>query len=122
MTKFNIDYFNITYKKPDLTLIDISDSDWLLYQEIFRTRKMKPLTFYELVIAIVGFIKNITFNEIIKQNTIKINKKYFLYYKFNLDIFSYHLELHSFLNPKYDYINKNIIELLNINLEIDDFI
>ena len=122
MTKFNIDFFNITYKKPDMTLIDISDSDWLLYQEIFRTRKTKPLTFYELVIAIVGFIKNITFNEIINQYVIQINKKKFVYYTFNFDSFKYHLELHSFSNQKYDYIIDKIGRHVNINLNIDDFI
>lgn len=122
VTKFNIDYFNITYKIPDLRLIDICDADWMLYKKVFRISKKKPSNFYELIIAIVGMIKNITCNEIIKQKKFNIDKKQFIYYTFNFDIFCYHLELHSFSNPKYEHISEVIIGLLNIDVIVDEFI
>jgi len=114
MTKYNIDYFNIKFIKPDLTEINFEEKEWIVLKKIFRITKEKPKNMYELIIQIVGMIKNITCSDIIISKKIKNDNKWYHIYDFNYNNISHHLILDNYANINNINFYDKIYKIFNI--------
>ena len=113
MNDFKIEYFNIKYETPDYTPVKISTKDWYNCKNVFRISKAKPTNHYELIIAVVGMIKNITCKEIINiRHICEQNKQYYVY-DFNINLLKYYLDLHTYTNTSKNNYHESIYKLFN---------
>ena len=117
--RFNIDMLDVNYTADD-TLIVISDEEYKLIKQLFRTEKTKPKTKKQFKILYVSMIKNICGNEIIK--TIQIGKKKISTYNLNGDAIKYHLELDK-LGKYHNNFHTEYVERFNIienKIDVDE--
>jgi len=121
MTKYHLDYFNIKFTKPDLSEIKFDENEWDCIKKIFRITKEKPKNMYEMIIQIVGMIKNITCPNLIVAKRIRLKNDRFYLYDFNYDYITHHLELDNFSNTNNSHFHEKIYSLFKVVYDLSLF-
>jgi hypothetical protein len=115
---FNIHFTNKDFNEKECKI----KMDKKMYEEIvkiFRTTKKKPETYKELLNMYVGLIKNITSVKFIVSGRTRNNNNQETIYKIDKEILLYHLKLNKYSNILRKFIQKKVLNFLNIKTKED---
>jgi hypothetical protein len=106
-------------ENTNFNFVDINDKQYMLICKIFCINRKKPTDNYNLMKLYVSMLRNLCSNEIIiseygttRQSMRKVT------YKINSDLIKHNTELDKYKNKYLDNYDKNILDLLNIEIPI----